>query len=99
MNKIQVAVIWASLSILLVAGYLTYKEVSLRDFQISQDSSLVKKWQSQNNNGADETQTKIEELVWRHEEERDKAIQTFVILAFGLLSGAGLLWYLFKGKK
>ena len=40
MNKIQVAVIWASLSILLVAGYLTYKEVSLRDFQISQDSSF-----------------------------------------------------------
>ena len=40
---------------------------------------------------ADETQTKIEELVWRHEEERDKGNPDFCDTRLRIIKWGGTL--------
>jgi len=96
LNKIQATIIWISLSILIPATYFTVKEASVKNFQ-------MKVWKGIENgdwkvtNGTVE-QREINIRYMENKEDRNKAIETFGVFAFELLSLTGLLVYLTNKK-
>lgn len=94
LNKIQVAIIWISLSILIPVSYFALKEVSEQNFSMKVWRGIEKgEWKVDTHQPTTEQQ-EIDNGYRANKEKRDRAIEVFGVFAFELLSLTGLTVYL-----
>jgi hypothetical protein len=97
LNKVQVAIIWISLSILIPASYNALKEISVNNASMKVWKAIEKGEMKEENTTAEQREINLGYM--KNKEDRDRTAHVFSVFAFELLSLTGLLVYLTNRKK
>ncbi len=96
LNKVQVVIIWISISILIPVGYFAFKEVSANNFSMKVWKGIEKGEFKMETPTVE--QQEIDNGYMHNKEKRDRTVEIFGIFSFEILSLTGLLLYLSNGR-